>query len=85
MNLQLELFVKGYNTGMVDTDKHCDAPHDAGPLPLELVRLSQMAVKAGIQQAYNSCKKRNKQTRITQNEQKFCQTPEAKSCYRAAA
>lgn len=48
---------KGYNTGVVDADKHCDAPHDAGPLPLELMWLSQMAIEAGIQQADNSCEK----------------------------
>lgn len=42
---------------MVDADKHCDAPHHAGPFPLELMWLSQMAVKAGIQQANHSCKK----------------------------
>lgn len=49
--------VKGYNTGVVDADEHGYAPHDAGPLPLKLVRLSQMAVEAGIQQANNSCEK----------------------------
>lgn len=70
-------FVKGYNTGVIDANEHCDAPHDAGPLPLELVRLSQMAVEAGIQQADNSCE-RNKQTRITIDKQKFCETPEGK-------
>lgn len=48
---------KGYNTGVVDADKDCDTPHDAGPLPLELVGLTQMAVEAGIQQADNSCEK----------------------------
>lgn len=42
---------------MVDADEHGDAPHDAGPLPLKLVRLPQMAVEAGIQQADNSCEK----------------------------
>lgn len=47
--------MKGYNTGVVDADEHGDASHDAGPLPLELVRLSQMAVEAGIEQADNSC------------------------------
>lgn len=52
-----EHVVKGYNAGVVDADEHCDAPHDAGPLPLELVRLSQMAVQAGIQKADNSCEK----------------------------
>lgn len=57
MNLQGEFFGKGYNTGVVDTDEHRDAPHDAGPLPLEFVRLSQMAVEAGVQQADNSCEK----------------------------
>lgn len=70
-------FVKGYNTGVVDAHEHRDAPHYAGPLPLELVRLSQMAVEAGIQQADNSCE-RNKQTRITTDKQKFCETPEGK-------
>lgn len=35
-----EDMVKGYNTGVVDTDEHSDTPHDARPLPLELVRLS---------------------------------------------
>lgn len=52
--------MKGYNTCMVDTDKHCDASHYTGPLPLELVRLSQMAVEAGVQKADNSCNKKNK-------------------------
>lgn len=47
--------MKGYNTGVVDTNEHCDAPHDAGPLPLELVWFSQMAVQTGIQKADNSC------------------------------
>jgi len=42
---------------VVDADEHCDASHDAGPLPLELVRLSQMTVEAGIQQAHNSCER----------------------------
>lgn len=36
---------------MVDAHEHGDAPHDAGPLPLELVRLSQVAVEAGVEQA----------------------------------
>lgn len=64
LNLQGESSVKGYNAGVVDADEHRDAPHDAGPLPLELVRLSQMAVEAGIQQADNSCgrKKKKEQT-----------------------
>lgn len=57
MNVQGGSFVKGYSTGVVDPDEHCDAPHDAGPLPLELMWLSQMAVEAGIQQADNSCEK----------------------------
>lgn len=58
-NIHLNLaLVKGYNTGVVDTDEHCDAPHDAGPLPLEFVWLSQVAVQAGIQKAHNSCEKR---------------------------
>lgn len=55
---------------MVDADEHGDAPHDAGPLPLELMRLSQMAVEAGVQQADNSCEKEQKQTRITRDKQK---------------
>lgn len=49
--------MKGYSTGVVDTNEHGNAPHYAGPLPLELVRLPQMAVKAGIQQADNSYEK----------------------------
>lgn len=57
MNLRGKSFMKGYNTGVVDTDEHCDAPHDAGPLPLELVWLSQMAVEAGVQQANDSYEK----------------------------
>ena len=55
---------------MVDPNKNCDAPHDAGPLPLELMRLSQVAIQAGIQEANNSCGKGNKQTRIKQDKQK---------------
>lgn len=54
---RVTLVRKGYNTGVVDADKHCNASHDAGPLPLELVRFAQMAVEAGIQQADNSCEK----------------------------
>lgn len=50
--------VKGYNTGVVNTDEHCDASHDAGPLPLEFVWLSQVAVQAGIKKAHNSCEKK---------------------------
>lgn len=75
----LGTFVKGYGTGMVDANKHGDASHDAGPLPLELVRLSQMAVEAGIQQTNNSCRggKRNKQTQITQDKQKCCEPQKA--------
>lgn len=49
--------MKGYSTGVVDTNEHSNAPHYAGPLPLELVWLPQMAVQAGIQQADNSCEK----------------------------
>lgn len=60
LNLAL---VKGYNTGVVDTNEHCDAPHDAGPLPLEFVWLSQVAVQAGIQEAHNSCEKSEKNRR----------------------
>lgn len=67
--------VKGYNTGVVDTDEHSDTPHDARPLPLELVRLSQVAVETGIQQADNSCKKStkkgNKQSWIVPDKQNF--------------
>lgn len=84
MNLQGEFFGKGYNTGVVDTDEHRDAPHDAGPLPLEFVRLSQMAVEAGVQQADNSCERRSKQTQITQDKQKFWETPAGESCHGAA-
>lgn len=62
--------LKGYNAGVVDPHKNCDAPHDAGPLPLELVWLSQVAIQAGIQEANNSCGKGNKQTRIKQDKQK---------------
>lgn len=65
---------------MVDANEHSDASHDTGPLPLELVWLSQMAVEAGIQQANNSCrgkKKSNKQTQITQVKQKFCEPQKA--------
>lgn len=46
--------VKGYNTGVVDADKHCDTPHDAGPLSLKFVRFSQVAVQAGVQKAHHS-------------------------------
>lgn len=52
-------FVKGYNTGVVDADEHCDTPHDAGPLPLEFVWLSQVAVQAGVQEAHHGCGKKN--------------------------
>lgn len=62
--------VKGYNTGVVDTDEHSDTPHDARPLPLELVRLSQVAVETGIQQADNSCKKKTKKGK---NSLELCQ------------
>lgn len=68
---------KGYNTGVVDTDEHSDTPHDARPFPLELVRLSQVAVETGIQQADNSCKKKNKkgnkQSWIVPDKQNFCE------------
>ena len=48
--------MKGYNTGVVDADEHGDAPHDAGPLPLELVRLPQVAVEAGVEEADHRCR-----------------------------
>ena len=78
--------MKGYNTGVVDADEHGDTPHDAGPLPLELVGLSQMAVEAGVQQADNSCeeKKGTNIPRVTRDKQKLCETPAGKSCHGAA-
>lgn len=57
MKLWGKLLVEGYNTGVVDADEHSDAPHHAGPLPLELVRFPQMAVEAWVQQADNNCVK----------------------------
>lgn len=47
--------MKGYDTCVVNADEHGDAPHHAGPLPLEFMRLPQMAVQAGVQQTDNSC------------------------------
>lgn len=77
--------MKGYNTGVVDADEHGDTPHDAGPLPLELVGLSQMAVEAGVQQADNSCEEKGtNRPRITRDKQKLCETPAGKSCHGAA-
>ncbi len=84
LNLQGESSVKGYSAGVVDADEHCDAPHDAGPLPLELVRLSQMAVEAGIQQADNSCEKGTNRPELHEISRKFCETPAGKSCHGAA-
>lgn len=49
----------GYSTGVVDAHEHGDAAHDAGPLPLELVGLPEVAVDAGVQQPNHSCKTRN--------------------------
>lgn len=43
---------------MVDAHEDGDAAHDAGPLPLELVGLPEVAVDAGVQQANHSCKRR---------------------------
>lgn len=48
-------FTKGYDTCVVNTNEHSNAPHHAGPLPLEFMRLPQMAVQAGVQQANDSC------------------------------
>lgn len=47
--------MKGYDTCVVNTNEHSNAPHHAGPLPLEFMRLSQMAVQAGVQQTDNGC------------------------------
>lgn len=40
---------------MVDAHEDGHAAHHAGPLPLELVRLSEVTVDAGVQQADHSC------------------------------
>lgn len=75
--------IKGYNTGVVDSYKDGDASHDAGPLPLELVRLSQMTVEAGVQQADNSCE--DQQIRLNYATKAEIPRPtEGKSCQRAA-
>lgn len=50
-----ESFTKGYDTCVVNTNEHSDAPHHAGPLPLEFMWLPQMAVQAGVQQTDDSC------------------------------
>lgn len=52
--------VKGYNTGVVDADKHCDTSHDAGPLPLKFVWFSQVAIQAGVQKAHHGWERRTK-------------------------
>lgn len=54
-----QTLTEGYSTGVVDAHEHGDAAHDAGPLPLELVGLPEVAVDAGVQQANHSCKRRN--------------------------
>lgn len=46
--------MKGYDTCVVNANEHSDAPHHTGPLPLEFMWLSQMAVQAGVQQTNNS-------------------------------
>lgn len=50
-----ESFMKGYDTCVVNANEHSDAPHHAGPFPLEFMRLPQMAVQAGVQQTDDSC------------------------------
>lgn len=45
---------EGYGTGVVDAHEDGHAAHDAGPLPLKLVGLPQVAVDAGVQQADDS-------------------------------
>lgn len=64
-----QFWTKGYSTGVVDAYEHCDAPHDAGPLPLELMWFSQVAVEAGVQEADDGC-----ENRTNQSEQKSCET-----------
>lgn len=54
-----QALAEGYSAGVVDAHEHGDAAHDAGPLPLELVGLPEVAVDAGVQQANHSCKRRN--------------------------
>lgn len=46
---------EGYSTGVVNANKNRHTAHHAGPLSLELVGLSKVAVDAGVQQADNSC------------------------------
>lgn len=76
--------MKGYNTGVVDSYKDGDASHDAGPLPLELVGLSQMTVEAGVQQADNSCE--DEQIRLNYaTKAEILRATEGRSCQRAAA
>ena len=50
--------MEGYSTGVVDAHEHRHAAHHAGPLPLKLVGLAQVAVDAGVQQADNRCQTR---------------------------
>ena len=45
---------------MVDANEDGHAAHHAGPLPLELVRLSKVTVDAGVQQADHSCRERTR-------------------------
>lgn len=40
---------------MVDAHEHGNAAHHTGPLPLELVRLAEAAVDAGVQQPDHRC------------------------------
>lgn len=50
--------MKGYSTGMVDANEDCDAAHDARPLSLELVGLSEVTVNTRVEQANNRCGKK---------------------------
>lgn len=52
--LRTEHICEGYGAGMVDANEDGHAAHHAGPLPLELVRLTEATVDAGVQQAHDS-------------------------------